>query len=195
MNRETLKGLLGAAAFAVFGILTLAIDASWLGKAIGALLLVFGCFGVVAIVIGMMRGPTQESRFRFHTRIPGDIHVQCIPPSDNEFEEVWTHYSPTQPLLSVDAAKWREVSEYRWQVSVCLAEFVRDPLIEQILDPAIYDALRKTANVEDVQREDTEVWIVSGEPSGRELVMSVGAAIANCIPSVVPLLLKEKVVA
>ena len=191
MNREKLKGLLAAAAFAVFGILIMAIDArDWLGMAIGALSLAFGCFGVVAIVIGMVRGRTQESRF--HTRIPGDIHVQCIPPSDDEIEEEWLHSSPTQPLLSVSAAKWREVSEYRWEVGVYLAEFARDPGSEQILDPAIYEALKNTANVVAVQRGDTEVWLVAGEPSGRDLVVNAGAALAKCIPSIVPLLLKEQ---
>jgi hypothetical protein len=51
MNCEKLKGLLAAAAFAVFGILIMAIDArDWLGLAIGAISLAFGCFGVVAIV-------------------------------------------------------------------------------------------------------------------------------------------------
>ena len=191
MNREKLKGLLAAAAFAVFGILIMAIDArDWLGMAIGALSLAFGCFGVVAIVIGMVRGRTQESRF--HTRIPGDIHVQCIPPADEEIEEVWEHYSPTQPLLSVEATKWKEVSEYRWQVGVYLAEFARDPGSEQILDSAIYEALKNTADVVAVQREDTEVWVVAGEPSGRDLVVNAGAASAKCIPSIVPFLLQEQ---
>ena len=122
MNREKLKGLLAAAAFAVFGILIMAIDArDWLGMAIGALSLAFGCFGVVAIVIGMVRGRTQESRF--HTRIPSDIHVQCIPPADEEIEEV---------------------------------------------------------------------WVVAGEPSGRDLVVNAGEALAKCIPSIVPFLLQEQ---
>ena len=63
MNREKLKGLLAAAAFAVFGILIMAIDArDWLGMAIGALSFAFGCFGVVAIVIGMVRLKRGQSR-------------------------------------------------------------------------------------------------------------------------------------
>ena len=191
MNREMLKGLLSSLGFVVFGILIIAIDTrSSLGVAIGALNIAFGLFGFVAISIGILRGPSQSSHF--HTRIPSDIIVQRIPPADEEIEEVWLHSSPTQPLLSVEATKEKEVSEYRWRIEVHLAEFTRDPGSDQILAPATYEALKNTANVLEVQREDTEAWIVSGNPSGRELVENVGAALAKCIPSVVPLLWREQ---
>lgn len=193
MNRETLKGLLGAVAFAALGIFTIIIDTrSIVGIAVGALTLAFGLFGVVVIAIGMVRGSTQQPRFRFHTRIPPDIQVRCIPPADEEIEEQWEHYSPTQPLLSIDATKSKEASEYRWQVGVYLAEFARDLESEPILVPAIYEALKNTAKVVDVRREDTEVWVVSGEPSGRELVVNAGAAVAKCIPLIVPLIVNEQ---
>lgn len=193
MNRETLKVLLSSTGFLAFGILTIMTDTrSILGIAIGVISLVFGLIGVVAIAIHMIRGPSQKSSF--HTRIPADIHVQCFPPADEEIEEEWLHSSPTQPLLSVDATKWKEVSEYRWKVSIYLAGFVRNSGSDQILAPAIYEALKNTTNVLDVQREDTEVWLVSGEPKGRDLVVNAGAALAKCIPLIVPLLLKEQAV-
>ena len=193
MKREILKGLLGASVFSAFGIFTIMVDnRSIVGIVVGTLCLAFGLTGLVAITIGMMRGPAQKSGFRFHTRIPPDIEVRCVPPDDEEIEEQWEHYSPTQPLLSVDATKSKESSEYRWQVGVYLAEFARDPGSEQILDPAIYEALKNTAKVLDVRREDAEVWVVSGEPSGRELVVNAGAALAKCIPSIVPLIAKEQ---
>jgi hypothetical protein len=57
-------------------------------------------------------------------------------------------------------------------------EFVRrgDPPYED-LRRAIEDALASVAGVEGVWREDTEVWLVGGSPSGRELVAAVARVV------------------
>jgi hypothetical protein len=65
-----------------------------------------------------------------------------------------------------------------WDVDVAVMEFVRrgDPPYED-LRRAIEDALASVAGVEGVWREDTEVWLVGGSPSGRELVAAVARVV------------------
>ena len=57
-------------------------------------------------------------------------------------------------------------------------EFVRegDPPYEE-LRRAIEAALTQVAGVEEVEREDTEVWIVRGATSGRELTAAVAQVV------------------
>jgi hypothetical protein len=120
--------------------------------------------------------------------VPDDISIEQVPPEDEEIEDEWVHASPTQPALFVIASKWKEDSEYPWGVGVAVADLVREPSAEKILSAAIHQALMKTVGVVDVQREDADSWIVSGEPSGHDLVANVGKAVVQCIPTIVPLL-------
>lgn len=89
--------------------------------------------------------------------------------------------------LFVIASKWKEDSEYPWGVGVAVADLVREPSAEKILSAAIHQALMKTVGVVDVQREDADSWIVSGEPSGHDLVANEGKAVVQCIPTIIPL--------
>ncbi|MFN9715354.1 MAG: STM3941 family protein [Planctomycetota bacterium] len=119
--------------------------------------------------------------------VPDDISIEQVPPEDEEIEDEWVHASPTQPALFVIASKWKEDSEYPWGVGVTVADLVREPSAEKILSAAIHQALMKTVGVVDVQREDADSWIVSGEPSGHDLVANVGKAVVQCIPTIIPL--------
>jgi len=193
MKRDLVKGLLCSFAMTVAGVCFLVVlQPKPSDRIIGWLVTLFFGLGTIAIFFRMLWPLSAQSRSQFHSSVPDDIRIEQLSPEDEEIEEAWEHSSATQPLLSVDACKWKKLEHYQWHVSVYLAEFARDPRAVKILDPAIFEALKNTRNVVDVQRMDTEVWIVSGDPSGRDLVANAGAALAKFIPSIVPLILSEQ---
>ncbi|MFV0453335.1 MAG: hypothetical protein ACK5LS_14045 [Propioniciclava sp.] len=146
-------------------------------------------FGVGTLIL-FTRRPSLEStpqrgRAVFHAMIPDDITVERETDIDAELDEYWVHSSATQPLLHVDAVRWKEPAEYQWSVSVVLAELAQGSESAPILDLAIDDALAATAQVVEVHRDDTETWVVSGSPRGEDLVRNVGAAVTSSLPRVV----------
>jgi len=191
MQNDMLKGLLGSIAFAVAGALSLVFtDLSLVARIMVWAVIIFFGLGAIVIAIRIARQPFCKPAY--HPTIPKNIKVEQLVPADEEVEEQWSHSSPTQPLLDISASKWKEVSEYRWKINVYLAALAPDGESAQILDLPIYQALKSTKNVVDVCRDDTEVWIVSGDPNGKDLVTNVGAALGQCIPSIVPRLLHDQ---
>lgn len=184
MPRELRNALLASLGFSLAGIFLIGSPDPSSRSAGWAMILLFGGGGIVAVAAHFFRHATR----RFHASIPKSISIERREATDVEIAEEWVHSAKAQPLLLVTASKWKEVSEYRWQVSVYLATLARDAKTSGILDPAIYQALKNTKDVADVQREDTEVWAISGAPSGEALVKNVGAALIKCIPKIVPYL-------
>ncbi len=185
MRKDLIKGLLGAIAFAVGGALVLlSSDLSLIATIIAWAAIIF--FGGGAIVIAVRFARLSVNDPKLHSAIPTDTKIEQLEPGDTEIEERWSHSSSTQPLLSVTAVKWKEISEYRWQVSAYFPTVAPDPKSAEILDLPMYEALKSTKGVVDVGRDDTEVWVVAGEPGGRELVANAGGALAKCIPKNVP---------
>lgn len=188
MRNDLLKGLIGSIAFTVVGVLILIFaNPPLIMQLITWVMILFFGLGSFMIAIRIHR----HSQPAFRATIPKDIKIQQLVPADEEIEEEWMHSSPSQPLLSVNASKWKEISEYRWQLNIYLATLARDSVSAKILDEAVFQALKSTRNVVDVCREDTEVWVISGEPNGKDLVKNAGTAVANCIPSIVPQLLHK----
>ena len=60
-----------------------------------------------------------------------------------------------------------------WNVSVSVMEFVREGPLEDELRRRIAAALRSVEGVETADEMDTEVWFVTGTPSGEALVRAV----------------------
>lgn len=187
MHKNGWKEALGSLAFALAGALSLAFaDLSW-PEAITAWATVL-FFGAGFIVLAMRLWRQAPRQPAFHARIPADIRIEQLDPDDDEIEESWSHTSAAQPLVRVTAQKWKEGDRFRWQVCAYLPTLVHDPVWSEQLGRRLYDALRNTRDVVDVGREDVEVWVVDGEPQGRELVANAGAALASCIPAIVPTL-------
>jgi hypothetical protein len=60
-----------------------------------------------------------------------------------------------------------------WNVTVAVMELVREEPLEGVLRRRIAAALRSVEGVETVGEMDTEVWFVTGAPSGEALVRAV----------------------
>lgn len=60
-----------------------------------------------------------------------------------------------------------------WNVTVTVMEFVREEPLEGVLRRRIAAALRSVEGVETADEMDTEVWFVTGTPSGEALVRAV----------------------
>jgi hypothetical protein len=60
-----------------------------------------------------------------------------------------------------------------WQVAVAAMEFVREGPLEGELRRRIVTALRSVEGVEAADEMDTEVWLVTGTPTGPDLVRAV----------------------
>ena len=91
---------------------------------------------------------------------------------DDVVTEAWGRGTNEPDIRGVGAAYLAPYDE--WQVSVNVMEFVRvgDPPYEPVRR-AIEAALGSVPGTAGVEREDTETWLVSGTPSGRELVAAV----------------------
>jgi hypothetical protein len=80
-------------------------------------------------------------------------------------------------VRGVGALQREARGRWTWQVFVSVAEFLREEPLEGEMRAAVDHAIRSVAGVTEVAEEDREVWILSGEPSGEELVRSVGEAV------------------
>lgn len=64
-----------------------------------------------------------------------------------------------------------------WNVTVAVLEFVREGALESELRRRIAAALLAVGGVESAEEMDTEVWFVTGTPSGEALVRAAGAVV------------------
>jgi hypothetical protein len=91
---------------------------------------------------------------------------------DDVVSEAWERRTDEPDIRSVDAGYLRPYGQ--WQVGVAVMEFVREgDAPYEGLRRAIEAALGSVAGATGVAREDTETWLVSGSPSGMELVAAV----------------------
>ena len=105
-----------------------------------------------------------------------EVEVRQIEPSDSEILREWERVTDDDEILGVSVSLGRE-PEWKWQVCVAVAEFVRDEPLESNFSNRITLALGRVKGVKEVIREDREVWLVDGEPDGEELVREVSAAL------------------
>jgi hypothetical protein len=113
---------------------------------------------------------------------------QVLPPMDAEVEEHWIRVpdgrttargATDRDLQGVEALR---LADHPWQVVVSMAEFVQaEPLASRLHD-AVVQAAEGVPGVTSVVREDTEVWLVMGDPAGDLLVRAVAAAVDELVP-------------
>jgi hypothetical protein len=93
-----------------------------------------------------------------------------VPDDEADGEEAWVRETDDPDVLGVEAVRLQDTDEWSWQVTVSVAEFIRDDPLEAELRREIVAALRSVPGVTDVAEEDREVWIVDGNPPGEALV-------------------------
>ncbi len=120
--------------------------------------------------------PAQRPRPGIHEHLspplppyPLDMRDEIVRVPDDEVdgEEEWVRETDDDDVLGVDAVKLEDADEWPWQVTIAVAEFVREDPLEDELRREMDAALRAVPGVADVEEEDREVWIVNGQPSAR----------------------------
>lgn len=106
-----------------------------------------------------------------------------LPDDEVDGLQEWVRETDDDDLRGVGALQMRPANDrWSWQVFVAVAEFLREEPLEGELRAAVGTAIRSVAGVTEVAEEDREVWILSGDPSGDELVRSVGEAVDRLAP-------------
>ena len=110
-----------------------------------------------------------------------DIQIRKQEPQDDEILEEWVRVTDSLDLLGVDAVKI-DLPEWPWQVSLYVAEFVREESLERKMDSMLVTALKNLPGVLEVVREDREVWLVNGNIGGEALVRACAQVVDNLLP-------------
>lgn len=107
-----------------------------------------------------------------------------VEPEDDEIAEEWTRGDADldPETRGVIANRWRDEDDWPWQVFIAAAEFVRQEPLESELEARLIEGLRRVDGVEDVAREDREVWVVRGHPTGAALVDAAAAVVDELAP-------------
>lgn len=97
-----------------------------------------------------------------------------LPDDETDGDEGWERATDEPDLRNVEAHKSEDGG---WQVTVWVAEFVREDPLERELREGIASALRAVPGVAAVAEEDREVWEVRGEPSGEALLLAAATVV------------------
>jgi len=88
-------------------------------------------------------------------------------------DEGWIRTTEDPDLRNLEATR----TETEWQVTVWVAEYLRDDPLEQELREGMAAALRAVAGVTAVYEEDREVWGVEGQPAGQALLRAAAVVV------------------
>jgi hypothetical protein len=104
--------------------------------------------------------------------------ITKIEPDDDSMLEEWV-YAIDDDALGIDVVRLESDGPWQWQVIVAALEFVREDPLESELRGAIEERLETVAGVDEVASEDREVYIIDGEPSGRDLTTAAAAVVTE----------------
>lgn len=116
----------------------------------------------------------------------GEIEIRRVPDDEADGDEVWERSlsDDDDALGLVDATRDDDLDDWNWSVGFAAMEFVRDDPLETTVVAAIESTIRAVPGVVAVAREDREVWIVRGRPSGEALVAAAGTVIDGFAESI-----------
>ena len=107
--------------------------------------------------------------------------VRVLPPTDDELLEQWTRTGPDPELTGVEVLL---LPDHPWQIVVSMAELVRTGPLLPRLEQAVFSAIQAVPGVTQVAREDTEVWLAWGTPTGEALAHAVATVVDTLSPEV-----------
>lgn len=135
---------------------------------------------------GLLETPPPHPRDEFDPRIspkaPDGVlqgmneEIVQLPDDEVDGAEGWIRETDDPDIRNVEATR----TELEWQVTVWVAEFLREEPLEGELHRGINIALSAVPGVSEVIEEDREIWAVTGQPSGRELV-EVAARVVDAL--------------
>jgi hypothetical protein len=76
-----------------------------------------------------------------------------------------------------DIETWTDDEVDGWIVEVGVHEFFRDDPLRRELRDRLQGALREVEGVSQVAEYDNESWLVSGDPSGRDLTLAAAVVV------------------
>jgi len=103
--------------------------------------------------------------------------VQRLPDSEVDGEEGWDRLTDEPEIRGVEALLSDSGGKWPWQVTIWVAEFLREDPLQSELHQGLDRALRAVPGVLDVANEDTEVWVVAGTPTGDALVAAAAQVV------------------
>ncbi|HEY5995094.1 MAG TPA: hypothetical protein VIU46_10910 [Gallionellaceae bacterium] len=98
-----------------------------------------------------------------------DIKTKKVEPEDDSVLEEWVRVTDEEQIRGV-VVTHLDSTKNMWEVTISAAEYIRGEPLETKLHNAITKALRATPGVTKVVHEDREVWIVTGNVIGEDLV-------------------------
>jgi hypothetical protein len=110
-----------------------------------------------------------------------ETDIRQVPDDEVDGEEERVRVTDEDQIRGVDALR-RDTDSWPWTVFISVAEFVRHQPLEGDLDKGVTEALMAVAGVTDVIRDDREVWIVEGAPSGPDLVRAAALVVDSLAP-------------
>jgi len=100
--------------------------------------------------------------------------IRRVPDDEVDGEEAWERLVDDDPeVYNVEAIR----GDDEWQVTVWVAEFLRDDPLEDEMRQGMDKALNAVPGVTEVIEEDREIWAVSGTPSGEALARAAAGVI------------------
>ncbi len=117
-------------------------------------------------------------------QFPEEVSVESVVPADEEILEEWIrnlHKAHSQ-FHSVNAIRVDD-QNFPWYVYFGAGEFIREEPFVNDLNESIVKALLNVERVTQAFHEDTEKYVISGNPSGEDLVRQVSEAIDQFIKS------------
>ena len=95
----------------------------------------------------------------------------------------WDRRTDDDDVRGVSARQREATGRWSWTVSVSAAQLWREEPAEGELRRAVAASIASVAGVAEVAEEDRGVWILTGDPSGEELVRAVGDAVDDIAAS------------
>lgn len=94
-----------------------------------------------------------------------------VRPEDEEIVEEWARLIGDD-ARGVDVVRIAVEGEWQWEVYISALEFVREKPLEPELARSLEAKLSQVPGAKQVVREDTETFIVDGDPSGEALALA-----------------------
>ena len=80
-------------------------------------------------------------------------------------------------IFEVAVDQWEDSGPWQWQITSAAMQYVRADPLRSHSEQAMVDSVNAVKGVSDVQKEDTETWVVDGRPDGRELLSAAAEGI------------------
>jgi hypothetical protein len=101
--------------------------------------------------------------------------IRQVPAGEADAHEVWQRLTDEPDVRDIET--WTDDEVDGWIVEVGVQEFFRDDPLGRELRDRLQGALREVEGVSQVAEYDNESWLVSGDPSGRDLTLAAAVVV------------------